>query len=397
MPFQVTSQSAAQALHVSHAIPQSHNSLSPAWINTQIQSEIGISVDALRVWIEEYLKDCELRLLSRDTLEGRKYFYRNFLRFFDHKDIAHCTVRDIRNFFHYLAHGHEEPGGRFGRAHMTKPLRPISIRDYYNSLRLLFEWLHAQGVTQQSLFAKISPPIARTSIKQPLSQEQLDKLMAAARQSSDPLRNCALIAFLLDTGCRAGETVGVKLGDIDLANGRCRVLGKGNKYRTVFFGQRTSEVLNEYLNASYERGGQSDASLPLFYSGLRLRIDLSQGIEVQPNDFETPDEGLTTVFRDPRGNLLEIPPAMTRSGMLHLMKRIAKNAGIKDDVCLHAFRRTFAIEMLRSGAHVFGVQALLGHTDLTQTRKYCAVALSDAEAQHRKYSPMDRLHPQIAG
>lgn len=343
------------------------------------------------------MKDCELRLLSRDTLEGRKYFYRNFLRFLDHKDITYCTVMDIRNFFHYLANGHEEPGGRFGRAHMTKPLRPISIRDYYNSLRLLFEWLHAQGITPESLFAKISPPIARTGIKQPLSQEQLDKLMTAARRSSDPLRNCALIAFLLDTGCRAGETVGVKLGDVDLANGRCRVLGKGNKYRTVFFGQRTSELLNEYLNASYERGGQSDVSLPLFYSGLRLRIDLSRNIEVQPNDFETSDEGLTTVFRDPRGNLLEIPPAMTRSGMLHLMKRIAKNAGIKDDVCLHAFRRTFAIEMLRSGAHVFGVQALLGHTDLTQTRKYCAVALSDAEAQHRKYSPMDRLHPQITG
>lgn len=360
------------------------------WAVTRRPDEIGVLVAKLEGWMSVYFQDCELRLLSAKTIEVRKYFFRNFLWFLDHEGIADCTSTDIRRFFYYLGHGHEEAGGRFGKAHLTQPLRPITIRDYYNSLRLLFEWLCEQGVTAESLFKKIKPPVARTVTKQPLSEDQIEKLITAARSSSDPLRNCTMLAFFLDTGCRASEVTSLKIRDVDLANGRCQVLGKGNKFRTVFFGQQTSDLLKTYLGESYNQDTINTANWPLFYSGLRLRIHPTSGMKLLPNDFETREDGLLTVFRDHRGNLLEIPPPLTRYGMLRLMKRIAKNAGIKDDVCLHAFRRTFAIEMLRSGAHVFGVQALLGHTDLGQTRKYCAVALSDAEAQHRKYSPVDR-------
>lgn len=361
-----------------------------AWAVTRRPDEVGVPVAKLEGWIHAYFQDCELRLLSRETIEGRKYFYRNFLWFLNREGIADCTSTDIRRFFYYLGHGHEESGGRFGKAHLICPLRPITIRDYYNSLRLLFEWLYEQGVTAESLFKKINPPVARTGIKQPLSEEQIEKLIIAARSSSDPLRNCAMIAFFLDTGCRASEVISLRIRHVDLANGRCQVLGKGNKLRTVFFGQQTSELLKTYLDKSYDLDKTIPQDWPIFYSGLRLRIDPSRQVELLPNDFENGHEGLVTVFRDHRGNLLEIPPPLSRYGMLRLMKRIAKKAGIKDDVCLHAFRRTFAIEMLRSGAHVFGVQELLGHTDLGQTRKYCAVALSDAEAQHRKFSPVDR-------
>ena len=54
--------------------------------------------------------------------------------------------------------------------------------------------------------------------------------------------------------------------------------------------------------------------------------------------------------------------------------------------------RTFTLPLtLRNGTNVFSVQAMLGHTNLQMTRKYCAMALTDAEAQHRQFSPMDRL------
>lgn len=81
----------------------------------------------------------------------------------------------------------------------------------------------------------------------------------------------------------------------------------------------------------------------------------------------------------------------TRSGLLHLVKRLGKTAGIKDSASVHALRRSFAVQMLRNGANVFSVQAMLGHTNLQMTRKYCTMALTDAEAQHRQFSPMDRL------
>ena len=76
-----------------------------------------------------------------------------------------------------------------------------------------------------------------------------------------------------------------------------------------------------------------------------------------------------------------------------MLKRLGRRAGIKDEVSVHALRRSFAVQMLKNGANVFSVQAMLGHSTLKQTRKYCTLALADAEAQHRQFSPMDRFAP----
>lgn len=85
------------------------------------------------------------------------------------------------------------------------------------------------------------------------------------------------------------------------------------------------------------------------------------------------------------------PQPFTRWGLLRLIKRLGSAADIKDACCVHALRRTFAVQMLRNGANVFSVQAMLGHSDLGQTRQYCAIALADVEEQHHAYSPADRL------
>lgn len=74
-----------------------------------------------------------------------------------------------------------------------------------------------------------------------------------------------------------------------------------------------------------------------------------------------------------------------------MLKRLGNKAGIQDEVSVHALRRSFAVQMLKNGANVFSVQAMLGHSTLQQTRKYCTLALADTEAQHRQFSPMDRF------
>ncbi len=79
------------------------------------------------------------------------------------------------------------------------------------------------------------------------------------------------------------------------------------------------------------------------------------------------------------------------SGLQQLLKRLEKTCGIKASRSPHAFRRSFAVQTLKNGANVFSVQAMLGHTDLQMTQTYCALAQADIEAQHRQYSPLDRL------
>jgi integrase/recombinase XerD len=316
----------------------------------------NISVDSLEQLAQDYLSDCELRLYSPHTIETRRVFLRNLLWFLRARNYTFCGTMELRQFFHYLMHGHEEPGGRFGNKNLTRPVRPVTVMDYYTCVRSLFDWLVAQRVTVRTPFEIIAKPQVREESKTALGAEHILALIQACGKSTDPKRNAAIIALLLDTGCRASELISMRRKDVDLTNRRCRVLGKGDKYRTLFFGQKTADILEQYLLQS---------PLP------------------QPDTFLRDDAPL---FAAARGD-----KPLTRSGLLHLVKRLGKYAGMKDIACVHALRRTFAVQMLRNGANVFSVQSMLGHTNLQQTRKYCVMALTDTEAQHRQYSPLDRL------
>lgn len=313
---------------------------------------------------QEYLNDCDLRLQSPRTVETRRVLLGNLLWFLRERDYPTCGVTETRHFLHYLMHGHEEPGGRFGNKHLTRPVRPVTVMDYYTCLRSLFDWLVAQRVIPETPFAFIAKPQVREETKTPLSAEHITALLQAAHCSAAPARNMAIIIFLLDTGCRASELVSLRRRDLDLVNHRCRVLGKGNKYRTLFFGQNTADILAHYL----QERDQSDMG----------RCHDPQSRSDAP------------LFPSARGS-----GPMTRSGLLHLIKRLGRAAGIRDAVCVHALRRTFAVQMLRNGANVFSVQAMLGHTNLQQTRKYCALAMTDAESQHRQFSPVDRIDASL--
>jgi site-specific recombinase XerD len=332
----------------------------------------GVPVVELNTLMEHYLSDCELRLYSPCTIETRRVFLRNLIWFLQARGHTECGARELRAFFHYLMHGHEEQGGRFGNRQLTRPVRPITVKDYYLCLRSLFTWLVAQGVLQETPFTAIPKPQVQQETKTPLSPAQIESLFYAGQTSSEPKRNVAILSLLLDTGCRASELVSIKCSDIDLTNGCCQVLGKGNKYRTVYFGKRTAEALWEYLQ--------------------QYRGSTGGG-----NNFESVAPEDVILSRD---NMLENIPLfssakthepLTLPGLQQLMKRLKKKCGIRASCSPHAFRRSFAVQTLKNGAHIFSVQAMLGHTDLKMTRTYCALAQTDVEAQHRLYSPLDRM------
>jgi integrase len=58
----------------------------------------------------------------------------------------------------------------------------------------------------------------------------------------------AMVLFLLDSGVRVGEMLKLKLADLDLEQGRAKVMGKGAKERYVYFGRATKRVLWRYIS-----------------------------------------------------------------------------------------------------------------------------------------------------
>ncbi|MFC2059191.1 tyrosine-type recombinase/integrase, partial [Chloroflexota bacterium] len=74
-----------------------------------------------------------------------------------------------------------------------------------------------------------------------------------------------------------------------------------------------------------------------------------------------------------------------------VFSRLAKSSGV-GRLHAHLCRHTFAINYLLNGGDIFSLQHILGHTTLEMGKHYLHFTSSQVTAQHRKYSPMDKLH-----
>jgi integrase/recombinase XerD len=65
------------------------------------------------------------------------------------------------------------------------------------------------------------------------------------------------------------------------------------------------------------------------------------------------------------------------------VRNLCRRLGIKiPERMLHAFRHSFSLNYERKGGNAFALQRVLGHSDLTMTRKYVNLAVGDLQAAH---------------
>jgi site-specific recombinase XerD len=301
----------------------------------------------------DWVLDGEIRQLSKRTLQDRVSHTQKLVWFLKQREYAACGTHELRAFLAYLNTAHTSEEGRWGNAQQRKPLRPRRVQKYFGDLRTFFRFLVEEQAIDASPMEVLRPPVCRADQVQPFTSEHQAALLAAARKSRHPKRDEAIVLMLLDTGARASELCQLKMSDLDLSGRRFTVLGKGNKSRSLYFGRKATKALWAYLK------------------------------EEQPD----PDG---YVFLADRGTRAGEP--LTRSGLLQLIRRLGRAAKVEARRCSpHTFRHTFAVEFLRAGGNVFTLKELLGHTTLAMVNRYVALAQADIEAQHRQFSPADRL------
>jgi integrase/recombinase XerC len=259
----------------------------------------------------------------------------------------------IRRFLAHVARGHEQKRGRFGNPKLTTPPKPATVKAYFRVVQAMFRWAVEDGILTECPMGNLKPPIVRQDQIQPFTDEQVMSLRDAAKRSTHPRRDEAIVLLMLDTGIRVSELAALTWGDVDLSAHYAIVQGKGRKTRMVPIGREVTKAL-----WAYSREHPLDVTRPLFPS----------------------DRGWTA------------GGPLTRSGLLQLIRRLGKAARIDSARCSpHTFRHTMAISFLRSGGQEFTLMQILGHTSLTMTRRYVALANADVAAQHRMHSPADRL------
>lgn len=333
------------------SFPKSGKRNSPLASQANSHLADAVPLKLLQDGIEEWLMAGQARPWSDSTLEGRRLVTSKLLWLLQERGHTHCGPKQIREF---IAHAAKPgPGGRWGDPSKTQPLRPQTLNDYYVVVRTLFRWMVKEEMIASAPTDKVDPPAFQQEKIAPFTEEQAEALLAAARKSRYPLRDEAIVSLMLDTGARASEVCGLRVCDVDFKTQHVTVLGKGNKYRRIPFGLAAKQALYRYL--SHE--------------------------ETTPEDY---------VFVGERGRNSGAP--MLRNGLGELIARLGKQAKITGVRCSpHTCRHTFAVCFLRNGGNSFSLMELLGHTNIKMTNRYVALVQADVDAQHRAFSPMDKI------
>ena len=137
--------------------------------------------------------------------------------FLGEKAHASCDAAALAAFFSYLGRGHKEPGGRWGNPHQRQPLSVGTVKTYYQWLKSFFSFLVEEGYASASPMERIPTPIDRLDQVQPFTDEEVRALLLAAKRSTQPRRDEAILLFLLDTGVRASELCDMRLRHVSLA------------------------------------------------------------------------------------------------------------------------------------------------------------------------------------
>ena len=138
----------------------------------------------------------------------------------------------------------------------------------YRAVQAFFRWCEEEGEVTASPMAKMRPPHVPEQPVPVFTGDELRRLLKACEGSGfDERRDRAIVHLLLDTGCRRGELVGLRVDDIDLDQRTVTLLGKGRRVRHVAFGRRTSQTLDRYLRARDRHRHADDPALWLGLAG----------------------------------------------------------------------------------------------------------------------------------
>ena len=91
---------------------------------------------------------------------------------------------------------------------------------------------------------RVKQPMAPRLVKPALSSDDVRRLLAAARSAGEnPLRDEALVLFMLDTGARVNEICGPRLAVVTWPQRLAKVHGKGGKERYLPFSALTLKAV----------------------------------------------------------------------------------------------------------------------------------------------------------
>ena len=227
-------------------------------------------------------------------------------------------------------------------------------------LRRYFGWCAQTGRCAGDPSLGLSTPAGTARLPDVLTERSVESLLvgqspaAAGDHPLRRLRDDAVLELLYGSGLRVAELCALRPADLDLAQSRVRVTGKGGKQRLLPLSAPAVRAVQRYreAQAAAVRAGEETGGLAATAADGPLFLNL-RGRRLGPRD----------------------------------VRRIMDRRSA-EPTHPHALRHTFATHLLDGGADLRSVQELLGHESLGTTQVYTHVS------RRRLRSVIETAHPR---
>lgn len=227
---------------------------------------------------------------------------------------------------------------------------PASQARMISGLRSFYRFMLVDGRMDNDPTELLESPQTGERLPEVLTPEEVDRMKASIDMSTaEGQRNRAIIEVLFSCGLRVSELVNMKLSAIYTEERFVRIMGKGSKERLVPI---SDTALHE---------------LGLWYAD-RCHLRIKPGEE----DY---------VFLSRRGSHL------TRIMVFYIIRQAALAAGIHKPISPHTLRHSFATALLKGGADLRAIQAMLGHENIATTEIYTHIDTTTLREQILNHHP----------
>lgn len=219
---------------------------------------------------------------------------------------------DVQRYIDYLA---------------AKKKSASTINKIWNAVKKYCKFIGKEECIED--IAVVKAPDYKKETPQALSRNERNHLIRKINRIGNK-RDFAILMVLLNTGVRVSELVSINRIDLDLSErkGNLKVVGKGDKERTIPLNVEARRAIHKYLE---ERTDQYSA---LFLSNRGKRISV----------------------------------------------RTVQNLIHKYGYHVHQFRHTFITDLQRSGADLILIQSLSGHSSLDILNRYSMLTQEDKQS-----------------
>lgn len=305
------------------------------------------SLDGFRVY-----QNVELGQSPR-TVEA---YRRDLLRF--GAFLARRGIDDWRRLEPHLIQDYCVEQSRLGHKETTLARRIVA-------LRMWLRWLLLTRAIEHDLASLVELPKGWQRLPKTLSLDRTVELVTSPdADHALAARDRAILELFYASGLRVSELCGLREGDLNLASGYARCMGKGRKERVVPIGSQALQALEMYLGELRPR---------LIDAGVqrgRYKLPITRAVAAT-----------IPLFLSRTGGPIE------RTAVWRMVRREATRRGIAGQVSPHTLRHSFATHLLEGGADLRVVQELLGHASVATTEIYTHVQTRRLQEIHARFHP----------